>query len=469
MQTHSILLGQTSNWLYKHYLQFPGTEHVALHARSGTGKTRSFVIPNCFNWPGSLIVLDIKREVFEATAGHRMVRMGQRVYLFDPTAEDNCSHCWNPFAFIDRASKHVYDQISRQAYMLFPEDSKENTSSSQFWIPNARMAFTAVATMVAETENEPFTMAHVLSLFMRPDYQTRLINRITAARVAGRPYSNAVVMGVFNCLRGASDMVESFRAQVTAKLGTFNNLRVAAATSHSDFDVRLIRHEPMTVYISVAPGNIPRMRPLLRLLFDQVINLNTNVTPEQDPSLQVQVLLMLDEFARLGHMPELAETAQFVRGFGLRMAFVIQDKAQVAALYGENHTRDLFANIGVELVFGSGDIRLAQELEKRLGDDTMIFSTRNRPRYMAWFRPDRQNLSFHPHRRPLMLAQEIVGMPAWQQLVLRPGVLPAKSGRIVWYEDRRFADLVLPVPHIPMLKIEHTMDDGTINMPAHHH
>src|ERR1700722_1982954 len=116
MQERDILLGQSDRG---EFLRFEGTEHVALHARSGSGKTSGFTIPNCFAWGGSLVVLDIKGEAFAATAGHRALTLKQDVYLLDPASQDGRSHRWDPFASVQRNSISRFDQISRQAYQLF--------------------------------------------------------------------------------------------------------------------------------------------------------------------------------------------------------------------------------------------------------------------------------------------------------------------------------------------------------------
>src|ERR1700761_2120993 len=100
MQTHPILIGKQG----RNYLNFEGSEHVALYARSGTGKTSSVVIPACFAWRGSLVVLDVKGEVFKRTAGYRAHVLGQAVYRFDPAAEGGRSHRWNPLSPVDRTS-----------------------------------------------------------------------------------------------------------------------------------------------------------------------------------------------------------------------------------------------------------------------------------------------------------------------------------------------------------------------------
>jgi type IV secretion system protein VirD4 len=166
MHSHSILIGRQGS----EYLQLPGTEHVALYAKTGAGKTSGCVILNCLTWSGSLIVLDVKGEVFRHTAGYRAEALGQAVYVFDPAALDGRSHRWNPLQAVDRTSIDRFDQVSRAAHMLFPEPTNGSTSNADaFWTPSARGAFTAVATLLAETPEQPFAMSEVLRLFSRGD------------------------------------------------------------------------------------------------------------------------------------------------------------------------------------------------------------------------------------------------------------------------------------------------------------
>src|SRR5271169_5526283 len=78
MPEHDLIIGKTLNG--RDFLCFGGGEHSVLHARSGAGKSVGFSIPNAFTWPGSLICLDIKRELFQHTAGYRASR-GHSVIL----------------------------------------------------------------------------------------------------------------------------------------------------------------------------------------------------------------------------------------------------------------------------------------------------------------------------------------------------------------------------------------------------
>ncbi|MBL7406335.1 type IV secretory system conjugative DNA transfer family protein, partial [Escherichia coli] len=52
-----ILLGRKGG----HLLTFPGSEHAVVYAPTRSGKGVAVVIPNLLNWPGSVVVLDIKK------------------------------------------------------------------------------------------------------------------------------------------------------------------------------------------------------------------------------------------------------------------------------------------------------------------------------------------------------------------------------------------------------------------------
>ena len=464
MQSHPILIGKSS----RDYLQFHGSEHVALYAKTGSGKTSATVIPNCFAWRGSLVVLDIKGEAFRATAGYRSQVLGQDVYLFDPAAEDERTHRWNPLQPVQRDSLNRFDQISRQSYMLFPEASGTSTSNADaFWTPSARGAFTAVATLLAETPEHDFSMSAVLRCFARGDSRHMLVAMINRRRASGDPgYSQIAVDGASDYLNGSADQVGGIRKMTSTRLQSWFNPRIAAATAASDFDLRQIRRRPMTIYVTVQPGNIARMRPILALFFDALVNLNTDVTPEQDPTIQHQTLIILDEFARLGRMETLAEAAQYVRGYGLRMLYIVQSKAQLRAKYGADSAEDIFDNTGAEIVFGTNDLKLTKEVSERMGDDTINVITQNRPRFWSWLKRDRQSEAEHPHRRPLMLAQEIARMSSAEQIVLRAGMLPMKTQRATWFADPYFTSAVRNPPEIPRLDVITATDDGRTRVMA---
>ncbi len=101
-----------------------------------------------------------------------------------------------------------------------------------------------------------------------------------------------------------------------------------------------------------------------------------------------------------------------------------------------------------------------KELSERMGDDTINVTTKNRPRFWAWLNLQKQSEAEHPHRRPLMLSQEVSRMSPDEQIVLRAGMLPMKTGRARWFTDPNFTRLVRPPPQIPRLNVTIAADDG---------
>ena len=88
------------------------------------------------------------------------------------------------------------------------------------------------------------------------------------------------------------------QATAQSKLVLFEDPLICANTSGSDFrgEDLIGGDHPVSVYLTVAPSDLDRMRPLLRILLNQITRqLTREVRPGRRP-----VLLMLDEFTALG-------------------------------------------------------------------------------------------------------------------------------------------------------------------------
>jgi type IV secretion system protein VirD4 len=456
-----VLIGKLGD----EFIEFEGDEHVALLARTGTGKTTGFTKPNCFHHTGSLVVLDIKAEAWDDTAGFRAETLGQEVYRFDPTTLDRRSHCWNPLDIIDRTSINRFDQIIRLATLMIPEPPV-TSGNAVFWDRVANMALSGVLMLLAEMPDQALTLQNVARIFFRSDGLQWLIDRIEESRDGRRrPFTLNAVLAVSDYIGQGQRLTEDVRKSVSSHLKQWLNPLVCAATSRSDFDLRNLRRKPMSLYVTVSPAAIERLAPLLRLLFGALVNFNTDTTPQQDPSLNVPVLVILDEFVRLGAMPALTSAAQFVRGYGVKLAYIIQDKPQLRALYGEAGAADVFNNLGAEIVFGLSDVRQAKEYEERLGNSTVSYETGSAARWFRWLNLRRMGMAEHLTARPLKFAWEIVQMPEDEQLVLRPGMRPALTQRIRSYAEPYFIALKRDPPDVPLLPINIEVDDGSIAMP----
>jgi type IV secretion system protein VirD4 len=432
------------------YVRFGGPEHIACYAPTRSGKGVGLVIPNCLLYEASLVCLDVKKENFAATAGIR-AKVGQKVILFDPLAPDGRTARYNPLSYVRRGTLDAFDDIQRIAGMLFPQEEGKNA----FFSDSARSAFVGATTYLAETEGAELTLGTALRIFARPEAPAEIQAAIKARAAAGKPYSEPTVTALADYLSGNADTIQDIRKTVTSRLGLWFNPRIDCATSASDFDLRELRRSLHAVYVGVTPDNIVRLRPLLTLFFQQLVDLTVQVLPQFDPKAKHQVLVLLDEFPLLGPMPVLADAFAYVAGYNMRMMLVMQSKAQLRdpALYGPDKADAILDNCGIEVVFGTKSNELAQELSERLGYDTVEGVSRSGPRFWRMFRSNKLNLSESDQRRALLLPQEVLTLRKREAIVLRAGMHPAKVRRIRYFKDALFRRLEIKPPEIKQIEI----------------
>jgi type IV secretion system protein VirD4 len=77
--------------------------HALVYAPSGTGKSSCVVIPTLLRWPGSVLALDLKSELWEKTSGWLQAQR-HCVVRFDPTLAAG-SASYNPLLGIPRTAE----------------------------------------------------------------------------------------------------------------------------------------------------------------------------------------------------------------------------------------------------------------------------------------------------------------------------------------------------------------------------
>lgn len=432
-----IVLGRKGGRL----LVFGGSEHVMLHAPTRSGKGVGVVIPNLLTWPDSVVVLDVKRENWAASAGFRAA-YGQEVILFDPLDPEGRTARFNPLAHIARDDPiAVLDELQKLAVMLFPAPDK----ADPFWAEAARTGFVGVGAYVAETPELPFSLGAVYAELTRGDPRMRLPAVIKARAKAGRPLSFGCTSALADFCSASENTFAGVKQTITARMNLWLNPRVRAATDESDFDLRDLRARRISLYLGVSPDNLARAAPLYNLLAQQLIDLNTRELPtaERHP---IQVLVLLDEFARLGHARVLAHAFSYVAGYGLRLLAVLQSPAQLRAEYGPDLAEEIIANCGVEIAFAPKELKVAQDLSERLGYWTYQGRSKSRPSLLS---TGRRSISESHQRRALLMPQELIQMLAQDLIVLRAGLPPVRGRKIAYWRERAFAERVRPAPVVP--------------------
>lgn len=433
-------------------LVFDGPEHVLLHAPTRTGKGVGVVIPNLLTWPGSVVVLDVKQENWTATAGYR-ARCGQTVWRFDPLDPEGRTARYNPLGHINRRNPvETLDELQKIAVMLFPAPEQ----TDPFWNEAARTGFIGVGAYVAETPDLPFTLGEIFRQLTGGDPRRRFPSLIEARAASDRPLSAYCVAALLDFTTASENTFASIKQTITARMGLWLNPRVDAATASSDMDLKSLRSRPTSIYLGVSPDNVSRCAPLYSLFFQQLVDLNTRRLPDRRTE-PLDVLVLLDEFARLGHAGVLARAFAYVAGYGLRLLPVLQSPAQLRAIYGPDVAEEILSNCAVEIAFAPKELKTARDLSERLGAYTYAALSRSRPVLLG---AGRRSVTLSDQRRPLMLPQELMQMSPDALIVLKAGLPPILGRKLRFFRHpvlkRRLlappdvAPLPSPSPHPPL-------------------
>lgn len=428
--------------------------HVMLAAPTGSGKGVGVVIPNLLNWNHSVIVLDIKKENWEITAGFRAAH-GHDVFLFDPASPLRQTHRWNPLAYIREDASLRVDDIQKIAHILFPDIA----GTDPIWTASCRSLFLGLVLYLLETPGKPVTLGQVARESFAGDDQ-RFNGIIEARQAQGTPYSDSCAHALLDYVRTSDNTRTSIRKTFTSRFELFLNPILDAATSANDFDLEALRRRRTSIYIGITPDNLSRLAPLLNLFFQQVVDLNTRELPEHNPALKYQCLLLLDEFRSLGKMPLIVEAVAFLRGYGVRLLPIFQSPSQIRELYGEEAARTFFQNHQVRISYTPPDMTVATEISRELGTYTYKARSTSRP---ATFSKGTPSTSDSDHARALLLPQEVKDIGEDEALILAKGCKPIQADKIRWHRDPAFRYRRRPPPRIAPVPL---IDTGSIDETA---
>ena len=436
----SILIGRYRG----RYLALPGQLSVMLSAPTRSGKGVGVVIPNLLNWPDSVVVLDIKGENFAITAGFR-AQHGHAVYAFSPFDEDARSHRWNPLSAVRSSPLHRVGDLLTVGQAFFPNDGS-GTSSEAFFNDQARNLFLGLGLLLLETPALPRTLGELLrqSSGKGRSLKDHLTALIKQRQDEGHPYSDECADALQRLLSNSENTLTSIVATLNAPLVIFADAVVDAATSADDFRLEDLRRRRMSIYVRIPPNRLANARPLLNLFFSQLVSLNTQHLPGQDPTLKVQCLLVNDEFAAMGRVGVISSAAAFLAGYNLRLLTVVQAMSQLDAVYGDKEARTFATNHGLQILYAPREQRDADEYSAMLGQFTERATSRSRSRSFSQHGHSSVSRNESEQRRALLLPQEFKELGSERLVVIFENCKPILGEKIRYHRDKAFTSRLLP-------------------------
>lgn len=467
-----ILIGKQFKGRYKgKYIYFHGQQFLILYAPTRSGKGVGIVIPNCVNYPGSMVVLDIKLENWFLSAGYRQQVLGQECFLFAPAGyADNQeeakkgnikSHRWNPMDCISRSDIQRKGDLDKIAAMLIP------ASDDPIWSDSARKLLVGLALYLLDKEryhliqrkngvpNVPDVLVSLSAIMKLSVPQSgQKLSTWMGQEIEQKDFLSEETKHLFREFMAAPEKTQgSIITNFSSPLSIFGNPITAAATDYSDFDVRQIRKKPMSIYLGLTPDALITHSKLVNLFFSMFVNENTKELPEQNPELKYQCLVLLDEFTSMGKSEVIEKGVGFTAGFDIRFMFILQNEGQGQKddMYGEHGWTTFVENSAVVLYYPP---KAKNELTKKISEEIGVMDmkvTKKSDSSGGGKGGRSKSRSFDILERAVLLPEEIVALRdiknkaknmAIREIVVSEYTRPFIANKIIWFEEDIFKERV---------------------------
>jgi type IV secretion system protein VirD4 len=445
------------------YLRHDGPHHVIAIAPTRSGKGVGLVLPTLLAWPGSALVYDIKGENWALSAGWR-TSIGQRCLRFEATALSGC-HRFNPLAEIRLGTDYEVSDVQNIVAMIVDPDGK---GMNDHWAKTgSALLVGSILHVLYEAVNDQHptpSLGDVADFLSDPSRTIEETFNVMLEAIHDPSGSRGWDNGTHPVIAGsARDMLNKSSNEASGVLSTamsfltlYRDPIVRGNTSASDWCINdLVNGEaPASLYLVVPPSDKDRLKPLIRLVINQILRqLTRDMKFENGASVRSykhRLLAMIDEFTSLGRLPIFEESLAFMAGYGIKAYLIIQDISQLNAAY----TRDeaIIANCHVRVVYAPNKPETAEWISKLTGEQTVQHLSVSVSGDPSGFGKRSMSQSAQLVKRPLMTADEVARLPgpetdaqgrivkAGDMLVFIAGMRPIYGKQILYFLDPVFSE-----------------------------
>lgn len=453
-------------------MRFVDTVHDRLHERnnnvlvvggSGSGKTRSYVVPNILQMNANYVCTDPKGTLIDLV-GWPLEDAGYSIRTFN-TIDFRRSQHYNPLAY-------AYDE---QKILSIVSNIIENTtgdpdhSGDPFWENAEKLLYTAlIAYLIYHCPPKDRNIPGLLTLLSLAD-----------AREDDEGYMSPLDM-LFNELETGMRYMrvdDSERAPFDAEDRSFSDgdgsyrwVRIAdplepyqdfALSSYHEFKVaagKTMKSILISCNVRMKPFSIPAVRELLScdemhldrlgdadqrtciiasvsdtdstydflfaLLMWQAMDVLCDVALERyGGSLPRPVHFVLDEFANIGKIPDFERKIAVIRSRQISASLIAQSVSQLAETYGEHGAETIQDCCDTTLFLGGKSEKTTKAVSEAAGKQTVAGVSVNDSRGNNYSTTH----NYTVFERDLIQASEVGRLPADEAIVLINGAYPFKD------------------------------------------
>lgn len=330
LMTRNIRIG-VDGYKHKH------NTNVLVVGGSGTGKTRTYAVPNVLEAGCSMVITDPKGEILRKTGGF-LKRAGYEVRVFDLLNPD-ASFCYNPFRYV-RDDKEVLQLITNLIQNTTPPHAQ---SSDPFWEKSETALLQALMLyLLHEAPPEEQNFGMVMELLGSAQVKEKDENfesplDILFERLAMRdPESIAVKQyGIYK--QAAGKTAKSILVSVGVRLAAFNLPQIARLTMTDELHLDDLGERRVALFCCI-PDSDKSLNYLVGMVYTQLIQtLLYQADRVHRGRLPVPVHCLMDEFPNISLPKDSFQSAlATMRSRGIFCSIIVQNIAQLKSMYKDS-------------------------------------------------------------------------------------------------------------------------------------
>lgn len=456
------------------YLRHDGPEHIMAFAPTRSGKGVGLVLPTLLSWLASVLVYDIKGENWALTSGFRK-SIGQTCLKLEPTATDGSSVKFNPLQEIRLGTDKEVSDVQNIVTMIVDPDGK---GLNDHWAKtgHALLVGAVLHVLYAEPDKTLAGVANFLSApsrsidetlnyMLNTEHDPNLTQGWRDADGKATAAHPVVTASARDMLNKSENEMSGVLSTAMSFLTLYRDPVVARNTAYSEFKVRDLMNadNPVSLYLVVPPSDKDRLKPLVRLVINQVVRSLTETMDFKDgrsvAGYKHRLLLLIDEFPSLGKLDIFEEALAFIAGYGMKAYLIVQDYEQLCSdkAYGRNET--IFSNCHVRIAYAPNKIQTAELLSKMTGTTTIVKAQNSYSGDRLTPMLSNVSTSVQEVQRPLLTPDEVMRLPAAKKdaggnvleagdmLIFVAGHAPVYGKQILYFQDPTFSQRAkLPAP-----------------------
>jgi type IV secretion system protein VirD4 len=307
-----------------------GNMLIVAPTRGGKGL---LAVSQLLSWKHSVVVNDIKGDLFTQTAGYRAT-LG-KVFVIDPTG---IGHRYDPLS-----GKTTEDQLYSAAARLLYKPHESDPIFTQRAIGMLTQLF--LAARLEELAPMPYVRQIIRLGLAGAAKHLQEISPDLATQFLDVRYEEANFTDRF-LLSAWGTLTANIKPLVTETV-----VRCVAGSDVSPGEL-MLGEQPITVYLRWPERDLLALSPLVRMLWGSIIDELITTYDQAEGNGCKPVLLLVDEAGRTA-IPSLADHATTVVGRGISLWVAVQSLEQLRAEYGEARAQVLMDNMETQLYYRS--------------------------------------------------------------------------------------------------------------------